>query len=85
MKTMAKRVVQLEQHVSDVRRHVVLWCRGHSFDEALERSVWPPGANERLLIEMVSVRGGHGEPVIPIEQPEWEGERRKACAWAGGD
>lgn len=83
MRQLRNRVEALETVSPTQSRHIVQWCRGSSFDDALERSVCPDVSHERFLIEIVPVTGGHGEPIVS-SVPDDDPEVLKAHAWAGG-
>lgn len=86
MGRLAKRVQFLESAISQGSPiQVVLWGWGASFDDALARSaVCHREKAERLLIQLVPAKGGHGEPVIEDWRPSYQEEFDKAVAWSEG-
>lgn len=80
-----KRLKALELAAAPARSlHAVLWGWGSSFDAALSRSGKRRNGAERVLLQLVPVKGGHGKPVENDMRPEYQAEYDKAHAWASG-
>jgi hypothetical protein len=81
----SRRLLLLEAKASPVRPlRTIVWAWGSSFDDALSRSGVGSKDADRLLIQLVPAKGGHGKPVEKGWRPEYQAEYDKAHAWAVG-
>lgn len=82
MRHLKKRLEKLEEGANIEDRHLVMWGWGQPFTDALKRSFRPKGKHKRLLIELRPMIGGHGKPIVPAWEPEYQDDYDAAHAWA---